>query len=350
MTVDDLSNFDKLKERILTTYELCSDVYRTRFRTFVKRPQETYTEFSQNMFVNFKRWLTSVNAFDDIERLKQEFMLERLYETISNEMKLWCKEKKFVYITDACKECDEYVTMHKNVSARTQNATNQQPSQQPSQQQRPLGGVNSGWQRPNNFRQGNARVYCSYCKMNNHSLDKCFRRPRDNQPVGLVKASSNQLSTNPYLFSVKVLSQAFCNDGVFIMGYRDTGASVTLLIEGSVPSRYVSITGETIKVISANGHADHVPLCKMHVMSEMVSGHITVALVPRTYTLPGYCQFLLGNNFGEELVPAKSVTDKTKTVTAAVTTRSMTRKRTHADTAVASSGESTCSKTQQTYM
>ena len=131
------------------------------------------------------------------------------------------------------------------------------------------------------------------------------------------------------------------------MGYRDTGASVTLLIEGSVPSRYVSMTGETIEVISANGHADRVPLCKIHVMSEMVSGHITVALVPRTYTLPGYCQFLLGNNFGDELVPAKSVTDKTKTVTAAVTTRSMTRKRTHADTAVASSGESTCLKKLQ---
>ena len=45
MTVDDLSNFDKLKERILTTYGLCRDVYSTRFRTFVKRQQETYTDF-----------------------------------------------------------------------------------------------------------------------------------------------------------------------------------------------------------------------------------------------------------------------------------------------------------------
>ena len=89
------------------------------------------------MFVNFKRWLTSVNAFDDIERLKQEFMLERLYETIPNEMKLWCKDKKFVNITDACKGCDEYVTMHKNVSVRTQNATNQQPSQQQHRRHRP---------------------------------------------------------------------------------------------------------------------------------------------------------------------------------------------------------------------
>ena len=93
--------------------------------------------------------------------------------------------------------------MHKNFSARTQNATNQQPSQQ-QQQQRPQGGVNSGWQRPNNFRQGKARVYCSYCKMNSHSLDKCFRRPHDNQPVGLVTASSNQLSTNP------IYSQSKC--------------------------------------------------------------------------------------------------------------------------------------------
>ena len=114
----------------MTIYEQCSDVYRTHFKTFVKRPQETYTEFGQNMFVNFKRCLTSVNAFDDIERLKQEFMLECLYETIPNEMKLWSKDKKFVNITDACKGCDEYVTMHKNVSARTHNATNKQPLQQ----------------------------------------------------------------------------------------------------------------------------------------------------------------------------------------------------------------------------
>ena len=40
------------------------------------------TEFGQNMFVNFKHWLSSVNAFDDIERLKQEFMFERLCETV----------------------------------------------------------------------------------------------------------------------------------------------------------------------------------------------------------------------------------------------------------------------------
>ena len=51
-------------------------------------------------------------------------MLQGLYETIPDEMKLWCKDKQFVNITDACKGCDEYVTMHKNVSARTQNTTN----------------------------------------------------------------------------------------------------------------------------------------------------------------------------------------------------------------------------------
>ena len=120
-----------------------------------------------------------------------------------------------------------------------------------------------------------------------------FRRPRDYQSVGLVTASSKQLSTNPYLFSVKVLSQAFSNDGVFIMGYRDTGVSVALLIEGSVPSRYVSMRGETIEVNSANGHADRVQLRKIHVTSDMVKGNTTAALVPQMYTLPGYCQFYL---------------------------------------------------------
>ena len=56
-------------------------------------------------------------------------------------------------------------------------------------------------------------IYCSNCKMNNHSFDRRFRRPRDNQPVGLVTASSNQLFSNPYLFSVKVLSQALAMMG-----------------------------------------------------------------------------------------------------------------------------------------
>ena len=107
------------------------------------------------------------------------------------------------------------------------------------------------------------------------------------------------------------------------------------------------MTDETIEVISANGHADRVPLCKIYVMSDMVSGNITVALVSRTYTLHGYCQFLRGNYFGNELVSAQSDTDKMKTFTSAVTTRSMTSKRTHADSAVTSSDESTSSTTQQ---
>ena len=77
------------------------------------------------------------------------------------------------------------------------------------------------------------------------------------------------------------------------MGYRGTVASVKLLIKGSVPSRYVSMTGETIEVISANGHANRMPLCKIHVMSDMVIGHITVELVPRTTHYPVIVSFYL---------------------------------------------------------
>ena len=106
------------------------------------------------------------------------------------------------------------------------------------------------------------------------------------------------------------------------MVYRDIGAYVTLLIEGSVPFRNVSMTGKTIKVISANEYTDRVPLCKILVTSDIVSGDIIVTLAPRRFTLPGFCQFLLGNNFGAELLFAKSVIDKTKNVTAAVTMRS----------------------------
>ena len=65
MTVEGLCNFHELKEQKLTTYKLCSDMHRICFRTSIKRPQETYTEFKQNMLVNFKCWLTSVNAFDE---------------------------------------------------------------------------------------------------------------------------------------------------------------------------------------------------------------------------------------------------------------------------------------------
>ena len=74
-------------------------------------------------------------------------------------------------------------------------------------------------------------------------IDRCCRHLRNNKNEYFVTASLSWLYINPNLFPFQEVSQAL----VFTVGYRDIGASVTLLIEGSDLYRHLSMTGKKLR-------------------------------------------------------------------------------------------------------
>ena len=62
LSLQECEDYEKLKKAILTAYELCSEVYRKRFRTSKKVSTESHSDFAFDLTQSFKRWLISVKS------------------------------------------------------------------------------------------------------------------------------------------------------------------------------------------------------------------------------------------------------------------------------------------------
>jgi len=69
LSVEDSQDYPKLKEALLTAYAVVPEVYRKRFHNLNKHHSETYSEFAFRLGVQFRRWLESKGAYDDVEKL-----------------------------------------------------------------------------------------------------------------------------------------------------------------------------------------------------------------------------------------------------------------------------------------
>jgi len=76
---EDCQDYGKLKKAILLAYELCPEVYRKRFRLSNKLATETHAEFA----------LHGVTTWNDIELLRETFLMEQFMESILLELRLW---------------------------------------------------------------------------------------------------------------------------------------------------------------------------------------------------------------------------------------------------------------------
>ena len=68
---DQVTNYAILKAALLTAFEVVPETYRTRCRTLQKNANETYGDFAYKMSIHFKRWLSSVEAFDHVTVMRE---------------------------------------------------------------------------------------------------------------------------------------------------------------------------------------------------------------------------------------------------------------------------------------
>ena len=90
----DCQDFTKLKQSLLTAYELCPEVYRQKFRQLTKMSNETHPDFAFRLTTAFQRWLQSLNAYDNIEMVPQIFLMEQFSNTTLADLKLWLNDRQ----------------------------------------------------------------------------------------------------------------------------------------------------------------------------------------------------------------------------------------------------------------
>ena len=115
MTVDEVRDYDIFKECILSEYKITSEVLHAKFRISTIHSDETYCDFAKFVMTLFNKWIHSAEASNDLEKLKQTFMLEQFYESSreSIDMKLHIIDKKPDSIVEAGRYADEYAAIHK---------------------------------------------------------------------------------------------------------------------------------------------------------------------------------------------------------------------------------------------
>jgi predicted transcriptional regulator len=350
LSTEQCADFEILKERLLTAYELCPEHYRKKFRTLTKSTSESYSEFAFKLTTLFKRWLEGMKSYDKIEELRQVFLMEQFMETVSADMKLWLADKDAKTLDELAKAADKFIALRKNVSRSSEPAPENSAvlsaykvnkPRSPSLPRRTFDThkVSTLVKTP----QLNPPIRCRYCKKANHTISECNKlkkkkemEARETTPKEVLLTSNVQIASRPPsplpVLPVHPLFAPFCkiasiisDDGtsVQIKVLRDTAALQSLLLQSSVPASCYEHTGEIRLLKGVSTQPIEVPLVELHLQTDFINDKVLCGLIQE---LPEGVDFLLGNDiwFKSHPIPSDVNAVVTRSHTAALRTKQST--------------------------
>ncbi|KAJ8031164.1 hypothetical protein HOLleu_27809 [Holothuria leucospilota] len=346
LSIEDSMDYDKVKKAILQAYELVPEAYRQKFRKYRKADTQTYVEFAYQKERHFDRWCASkkVSTFDT---LRQLMLVEEFKRCVNDDIKTHLEENKADNLKEVANLADQYALTHKfgkvgqtqnkgqfnrpnkkygNSSGTTSNSGSQSGSISPT---------NSGKKQPESSRQKNDQVSsnkaafkditCGFCHKKGHTMANCFKlaklKETETAPNALANAenssevvvtlrpNSNDKIKEEYL---PFVSEGFISlDGnsahppVKIKILRDTGATQSLLLDGVLPLSDSTSTGANVLIQGVECGFISVPLHKINLKSDLVSGSVIVGVRP-TLPVKGV-SLLLGNDLAGGKVVANAI-------------------------------------------
>ena len=345
-----VQDFDQLQAALLAAYELSPEHYRKKFRDIRKTECDTYTDFAFKMQNFFKRWLQSLNSYDDIDKLRQTLLMEQFLQTVSVELKIWLVDQKPNSIDEMAKLADQYVALCKQTShdkpTDTQkvvafNKEHVHKGQSHTKPQEPVCHSPLPYRKQfNSDKQKFAAtkpVTCAYCKKPGHTLSECRKLKQKNaQSVANVHTNSCHTTSTRSIINIDQLENIdkqvhplftpYCkpativrSDGSIkhIQTLRDTGAMQSLLKDTHNSSDYTT-TGETRLLKGITTDTITVPLVQVHLHTDFMDESVLCGLVS---DLPNGIDFLIGNDIWLQTHPLPD-----DVIQQAVVTRSLARK------------------------
>ena len=107
------SDYDKVKELILKAYELVPEAYRQKFRDCRKEHDLTHVEFARTKEQLFDRWCSSKKVGSDHAKLRHLMLVEEFKQCINSDVKAFVNEKKVETLDLAARLADDYPLTHK---------------------------------------------------------------------------------------------------------------------------------------------------------------------------------------------------------------------------------------------
>ena len=288
----------------------------------------------------FDRWCNSREVGTDFEKLRQVILIEEFKRCIRDDIKTYLDEQKVENLAKAAAYADDYAVTRKStfnksrsfgpakksypeVGKKSENVAPEKSSDKGQTSNQTM----SKDRRPRSF-----APVCHYCKKPGHAISDCWllkkRREKEATPNAFVSSNSNWHSNPNRAESSTGLDKSeiireefkpFVSEGfislessssqVPIKILRDIGATQSLLLEGVLPLSVSTSTGESVIAQGIDGDCVNVPLHKVNLVSDLVTGSVVVGTRP-TLPIKGV-SLLLGNDLaGGKVVADPKVTSK----------------------------------------
>ena len=292
LSLEQSSDYDKVKELILKAYELVPEAYRQKFRDCRKEPNQTHVEFARTKEQLFDRWCSSKKVGSDHEKLRQLMLVEEFKWCINSDVRAFLNEKEVENLDVAARLADDYSLTHKTSFVNKpfpRKPFNPQlkftPQSRPfSPQSKPYSPQSGPKPDPSNPSDNSSHSFtpkprfsgenkgqsplsqpiCNYCKQSGHIISECIalkrKREKERQespkPTGLtslrLKPQSSIQDENPILAktsetdAVMEIYEPFLSYGSVSLNsdfaqstpikiLRDTGASQSLILADTLP-------------------------------------------------------------------------------------------------------------------
>ena len=351
MSIDESKTYKVLKKSLLAAYELCSEVYRKKFRTSTKPTSDTYTDFAFKLYNNFKRWLEGAEAYDNLEALRQVFMMEQFMDTVPADLKLWLLDQKPTTLIEMARAADKFVAVRKSVNGAQsgEQTVTDTPVLYTGKAPRSPSSPKRFWKRDKAAtNSGDTRlkppIRCYYCNKQNHVQSECRIRMKDEKegklkpsgkststktgetkPTFLISSNCTNVDTQQPLTVLPLhpLFAPFCKEAAIcgsngeqfaVKVLRDTAALQSLLLESAVPKAAYAHTGEVRLLKGISGPPLEVPLVELHLKTDFLDEKILCGLIRE---LPEGVDFLLGNDIWFQAHPLPGVASFDAVVTRA---------------------------------
>ncbi|KAJ8045993.1 hypothetical protein HOLleu_09134 [Holothuria leucospilota] len=342
------NHFEKLGEQLKWPRDKWSILIQSNF---TGKAQEVYSALSIEDSMDYdKRWCASkkVSTFDT---LRQLMLVEEFKRCVNDDIKTHLEENKADNLKEVANLADQYALTHKfGKVGQTQNkgqfnrpnkkyGNNSGTTSNSGSQSGSISPTNSGKKQPDSSRQKNDQVSpnkaafkditCGFCHKKGHTMANCFTLAKlketetasnalaiaenSSEVVVTLRPNSNDKIKEEYL---PFVSEGFISlDGnsahppVKIKILRDTGATQSLLLDGVLPLSDSTSTGANVLIQGVECGFISVPLHKINLKSDLVSGSVIVGVRP-TLPVKGV-SLLLGNDLaGGKVVANAILTDK----------------------------------------
>ena len=321
LSVEQSTDYDVVKNTIMQAYELVPEAYRQKFRSRQKGVGETYVEFAREKETLFDRWCSSKEVGEDYHKLREVMLLEEFKNSVRREVKTHLEEQKVDTLRKAAKMADEYELTHKEefvkkrenpYSREAQRSVGYNPRME-SKYYSNRAKVETGETKMKSKSEGKVEhnerkeqkafqgPTCYHCKKKGHVMSDCwFLKKADSKraTVNLVgrkasvevkglQESSGQKETgrgNTRCFESFISRGSIKNEkkdggekSVVIL--RDTGASQTLMSSSVLKVREKASEGDSVLIKGVGGDYKPVPLQKVYLKSDLVTGPVEVGIV-----------------------------------------------------------------------